>query len=428
MLTKLIISCIFLNTTLNIALDMASAQNQSYLSGSLSSENSGRIGLGLGDKIPIGFTNGGTQNYQLKPKYLTQKYMRQPKIITETVVRPIYKKVINRPSILRERYVSYPNMIPSETKTYNKKRNLGVQAQIANLTKQVNVPGNTITLQKVITPTLLVKNERVKVLQSAPEIKKNASIILPLRARSSQEFREINVPGGTIHNRTFIQPQFSKEYINLNIQRAPTRRINHQPVTAPITIQTKIRNKRVIIPGRRIMNQTIIQPRHTLQRVKLNLINSRPIQITKSPIIKPTIKRRNVKKKYHNIVYKVPIQKTITKVEPRFLKVDDVKTIFIPVDENGQELTGADSANVIGSDGFLFGQSGYSNSYQGKNFGNGFEKNDDDNLNFKNWESVGTLPYEEGMSNEGWSEFNGDGFKGFDQGFMDTVLIGDNNA
>lgn len=112
--------------TLNLALDLAAAQasDQMYSSGQNLSygqnlsfeENGGRIGLGIGAELEAGLKYGGTQNYQLQPKYLTQKVMKKPKIITETEIRPVYQRTINRPSILRERYIQVPNMLQSQAR------------------------------------------------------------------------------------------------------------------------------------------------------------------------------------------------------------------------------------------------------------------------------------------------------------------------
>lgn len=246
----------------------------------------------------------------------------------------------------------------------------------------------------------MIKNHRVKVVQSTPQIQKNTPVVLPVRKTFSEQYRTINIPGSTIHNKTYIQPILTRQYVNVNVQRQPTKRINHTPIVAPVIIQTKIKNKRIVVPGRRIMNQTIIQPKNTIQRVRVNLLRSAPITQTRAAIIKPTIKRRNVKTKYHNIVYKVPIQRTITKVQPHIVKVNDIKTVFVPVDENGQQLSGAAAANVLDSEGFVFGESGYANSMVGKNLsGSIMQSGNLDGVDLGKWTPTQSMPgYDMGES------------------------------
>ena len=314
-----------------------------------------QYGAGLGAAAAAGLNRGvSTQNYQLAPKYLTEKVVRKPRIITENVVQPVYQKTINRPSLLRERYVAVPNMVQSAAVSKNSNRTNAVQSSAATLNKTVNVPGNTVYLQKVIQPTLLVNTENVQVRPSAPQTRRNASQTLPSRNTETTEMRTVNVPGGTIHNRTFLQPVLTREFVNVQVQRAPTRRVNVAPVTAPVVMTNRTRNQRVVIPARSIFNQRTIQPRNTLERVRVNLVQSAPTTVTREAIVKPTIRKRNVKTKYHNVVYRVPIQRTVQVVRPNYVKVNDVRTVFVPVDENGNELSAAARASVLGADGFAF--------------------------------------------------------------------------
>jgi hypothetical protein len=316
-----------------------------------------------------------TQNYQLAPKYLTEKEVRKPKVITETVVQPIYEKTINRPTLHRERLEAEPNLIQSETQVRNSSRTLPVANTSATVTKVVNVPGNTRFIQPVVQPTLLVRTETVDVRPSPAQERRNPDQILPTRQTAEVRTRDVNVPGATIHNRTFVQPILTTENVGLAVQRAPTKRIDHAPITAPVVVQNRLINQRVVVPARQIFNQRIIQPQHTLERVKLNLIQTPPTSETREAIIKPTLRRRNVQKQYHNVVYRVPVAREVQVVKPFYVRVNDLRTEYVPVDEQGNALSADAAASVLGNDGFAFTNDAGSLNYadlqgQGVNIGN----------------------------------------------------------
>lgn len=56
----------------------------------------------------------------LAPKVITKRVMAKPKVVTETEVQPIYQRIVNRPSILREKYVAVPQFIQSAPQVTNK--------------------------------------------------------------------------------------------------------------------------------------------------------------------------------------------------------------------------------------------------------------------------------------------------------------------
>ena len=411
MLRKIIISCVLLNMTLNLRMRV-SGGGAGMASGEVTSNVAGRIGLGLGASLEAGLKYGGTQNYQLKPRYITQKMLRKPKVITQTEIRPVFQRTINRPSILRETYLSVPNLVQSETKVSNRKRMMDAANSVANLSKTVNVPGNTVFVQPVITPTLLIRNEKVRVAPSDSQTRRLNPVILPTKRTFASESRTVNVPGGNIYNKTYLQPVLTREFVRVNVQRQAPKRINHRTIIAPVVIQNKVRNKRVIVPGRRIMNQTIIQPRHTTQRVRVNLIHSKPIQIRRKAIIKPTLKTRRVRKKYHNIVYKVPIQRTITKVKPHIVKVDDIRTTFVPVDEEGNELSGAAAASVLDTEGFVFGQAGYAKSLAGQALSGSIDVADTlGDGDMSDWNEIDDMPATNGFESSEWKDVDTGSFE-----------------
>ena len=311
---------------------------------------------GQAQGVVAGHVHAGvsTQNYQLAPKYLTEKVVRKPRVITERVTQPVYQRVINRPSILRERHVSVPNLVQTATVVKNNNRTRAVQRSNASLSKTVNVPGNTVFVQPVVQPTLLVRNEKVQVRQSAPQTRRNPHQVLPSRNTQATEVRDVDVPAATVHNRTYLQPTLTREFVNVNVQRAPSRTVNHDAVTAPVVVRNQMRQQNVVVPGRTIYNQRTVQPQNTQERVRVNLIQSEPTSETREAIVKPTIRKRNVKTKYHNVVYRVPIQRTVQVVKPNYVRVNDVRTVFVPVDENGQELSAAAAGSVLGADGFAF--------------------------------------------------------------------------
>lgn len=325
--------------------------------------NAGASGMGvalvsggsLEAAAAAGLNNGvTTQNYQLAPKYLTEKIVRQPKIITETVVQPIYERTINRPSLHTERYEAEANLVQSEPVVKNSSKVNPVTETSAVINKNVNVPGYTRFIQPVIQPTLLVQTETVDVRDSQPQINKTPAEMLPVKNTSEERVRNMNVPGAVIHNRTFVQPILTRENVSLDVQRAPTRRIVQAPVTDEVVVQNRLNTQRVVVPARSIFNQRIIQPTHRLERVNVNLIQSQPTSETREVIVKPTIRKRNVQKQYHNVLYKVPIAREVQIVKPYYVKVNDLRTEFVPVDERGNALSADQAASVLGTDGFAF--------------------------------------------------------------------------
>ena len=329
----------------------------------------GGAGLVLrGDSLSNAATNGlargvSTQNYQLAPKYLTEKVVRKPKVITETVIQPVYERTINRPTLHRERYEVEPNLVQSEAVVRNRRNVSPVTQTASTLTKNVNVPGYTRFVQPVVQPTLLVRTETVDVRPSQAQVTRHAAQVMPVRRTNAVRTRNVNVPGATIHNRTYVQPILTRENVNVAVQRAQTRRVNHPAVTQEVVVQNRVNNKRVVVPGRKVFNQRIIQPQNVLEKVNVNLIKSQPTTETREAIIKPTIRRRNVQKKYHNVVYRVPVAREVQVVKPYYVRVNDLRTQFVPVDERGNALSAAAAASVLGTDGFAFNNDGAALNY-----------------------------------------------------------------
>ena len=61
-----------------------------------------------GDAMLVGPTAVRTQRVNVAPRILTKRVMAKPRVITEQVVEPVYQRIVNKPSILREKYVPVP--------------------------------------------------------------------------------------------------------------------------------------------------------------------------------------------------------------------------------------------------------------------------------------------------------------------------------
>ncbi len=95
--------------------------------------------------------------------------MAKPRIITENVVEPVYQRIVNRPSILREKYVPVPNYIRSAPQITSRKPVM-MPTKFTSSTKSrtMNIPGNVINIQPVHKPSLLVQRNLIRVQESKP--------------------------------------------------------------------------------------------------------------------------------------------------------------------------------------------------------------------------------------------------------------------
>lgn len=65
------------------------------------------------DGVNYGAANVRTQRVNIAPRIVNQRVMAKPRVITETEVQPVYQRIVNKPSILREKYVAVPQYVQS---------------------------------------------------------------------------------------------------------------------------------------------------------------------------------------------------------------------------------------------------------------------------------------------------------------------------
>ena len=295
-----------------------------------------------------------TQRVNIAPRYITEKVTAKPKVIVENVVQPVYQKIINRPSILRERIVPVPQYNRAPTQVVNNEPVVQpVQQRTSTVTKNVVVPGNQIHIQPVIQPRVLIREDNVRVQQSEPQVIRHPAEVRPVQTRYTNTEKVVNVPGRQIVTQKFVQPIIQRENVNVQVQKGPTRRINHQPIVQPAVVQNRVRNQRVVVPGNVVYNQPIIQPIIRNQTTEVQFVQGAPQNRVNEPIVRPTSVSNSSNTVYRNVPYNVPVERVIPVRTPYVQKVTHVREVFVPVDENGNEigpdyqLNAGGSANIV---------------------------------------------------------------------------------
>lgn len=238
--------------------------------------------------------------------------MAKPKIITENVVEPVYQRTVNKPTILRERYVPVPQFVKSAARVSNRQPVVHPTKYTESTnTRTMNIPGNTVTLQEIHKPSLLVQREVLKINQSAPQVMRHPATTEAPRVRQSTTTRTMTIPGATIHRKTIVQPVIEREHVNVQVQNAPDRVINNRPVVQAARVTNKVNTKVVNVPGRTIVTQKHIQPVVNTIRTQVKLVPSPVQRITNKPIFKKPIVTKSSRTVNHSFNYEVPVERVV---------------------------------------------------------------------------------------------------------------------
>lgn len=327
-------------------LDMA-AESQAQLSGMVSGYGSAGMAVGLG--------NGGderivsSQRMAIKPRYITERIRRKPRVVTETVVTPIYEKTVNQPSIERTRVNLTPRFNRQPDVMRNNRRVEPVRHTSSLRVQTVDVPADVLQIQPITRPSVLERRENVRFAPGQAQRRETAPRTLETRRTNAMVNKTASRPGDLTNHRLFIQPTLERAYVNVKLNRAPSRTVNHRPETMPVDSQSRTRTQRVNVPGNLVVNQRVVRPSVTREEVEVRFVPSQAVTETREPIVRPTIRTRQVQRKFYNVEYKVPVEKTVRVRVPNYIRVKDYRTVHVPVDEQGNELNVASSGfRVLG--------------------------------------------------------------------------------
>lgn len=302
--------------------------------------------------------NGGNerivsnQRLAIQPRYITERVNMKPKVITETVVTPVYENTINQPRIERTRVELSPSFQKQNDIVRNNKRVEDVQNTEATKYQNVDVAADILEMRPVTRPALLIRKENVKFVNSAAENHNEEPVTAPTRQTGSTVQRSAPSPGDITNNRLLIQPIFEKTNLNVQLQRAADRVFNHEPTTLPLEARQRTRVELINVAGDQLYNQKVVRPAVTTEQVDVRFVPSQPVSETRDALIRPTIRNKEVRNKFYNLEYKVPVEKTVRVRVPNYIKVNDYRTVHVPVDENGNEINVSQGGyNVLGGAG-----------------------------------------------------------------------------
>lgn len=301
---------------------------------------SSRVVTTNGVQSLVGPTQVRTQRVNIAPRYVTERVTAKPRIITENIVQPIYQRTINRPSVVRETIVPVPQYNRAETQTVNNKPVVQqTQYRQSTRTRNVTVPGNQIHIQPVVQPKLLVRQDVVRVRTSQPQVTRHPAQVRPVQTKTQTVNRVVNVPGRRVVTRQVIQPVVQRENVNVQVQRGPSRNVNHKTVYQQPVVQNRVRNQRVVVPGNSVITQPIIQPIIRNQTTQVRFQQGAPQQRTNQAIVRPSTVSRSQRTLHRQVVHTVPVERVIPVRRPYIQRVAHVREVHVPVDERGVEIT-----------------------------------------------------------------------------------------
>lgn len=284
----------------------------------LSAGNATGLNFGAG----YGAANIRTQRMNLTPRVMTQRVMAKPRVITERIVQPIYQRTVNKPSLLRERYIQVAQLNRAAPQVTNREpQMLPVKYTQSTSTRTMNVPGNTITRQQIIRPTLLIRKELVNVNQGQAQVMRHPVQTDQTQVTRSSRTKNVTVPGAKIHRKTIIQPIITRENVRVQVNRPQDQIRNNAPQTMPAVVRNRVNNRTVNVPGRTITRQRIIQPTLNTIRTQVRVVQSPVQRITNQPIFKKPIVTRSSKTVNHTFVHEVPIERVVHVPTPVLYRV-----------------------------------------------------------------------------------------------------------
>ena len=337
----------------DLQLNAESSANYAAMSGAQSASG---LALGLGASgLSVGLGNGGderivsSQRMAIRPRYITERIRRKPRVITETVVTPVYEKTVNQPRVERTRVTLTPRFNTQADVVRNQRRVEATRNTSSMRVQTVQVPADVLEIQPITRPAVLERRENVNFAPAMVQNRNTAPRTLATRRTSAVVNRTASRPGDLTNNRLFIQPTVERAFVNVQLNRAPTRTVNHTPTSLPVDAQQRTRVQRVTVPANQIVNQRVVRPSVTREEVQVKFMPSQPVTETRQPIVRPTIRTRQVQRKFYNVEYKVPVERTVRVRVPNYIRVNDYRTVHVPVDEQGNEINVASSGfRVLG--------------------------------------------------------------------------------
>ena len=333
------------------------------------------MSLGLGGAsmsagMASGLGNGGderivsSQRMSIKPRYITERIRRKPRVITETVVTPVYETTVNQPRVERTRVTLTPRFNRQADVVRNSRRVEATRNTNSLRVQTVDVPADVLEIQPITRAAVLERRENVNFAPGMVQNQNTAPRTLATRRTNSMVNRSASRPGDLTNNRLYIQPTLERAFVNVQLNRGQTRTVNHQPTSMPVDSQQRTRVQRVTVPANQIVNQRVVRPSVTREEVQVKFVPSQPVTETRQAIIRPTIRTKQVRRKFYNVEYKVPVERTVRVRVPNYIKVNDYRTVHVPVDEQGNEL------NVAGSGFRVLGGAGLDNAALARAQGN----------------------------------------------------------
>ena len=334
------------------SLNLGLAQNQgTLLAGGLATGfalNAEGLALGDGGNERI----VSNQRLALQPRYINEVIRKKPAVVTETVVTPIYERTVNQPRVERTRIELQPQFQNQADIVRNNRRVEETQSNASSRLQNVDVAADIIETRPITRPALLVRRENERFVPGEPQNREEAERVMPTRTSGSTVQRNANRPGDLTRNKLLIQPMFQRTNLDVQLQRGENRVFNHPAETQPVDARTRTRVERINVQGDQLYNQRIVRPAVTTEELNVQFAPSQPISEVMAPLIRPTIKSNEVRRKFYNLEYKVPVERTVRVRVPNYIRVNDYRTVHVPVDEQGNEINVSQGGyNVLGGAG-----------------------------------------------------------------------------
>lgn len=297
--------------------------------------------------------------YESKP-VITQRLISQPIITQKLISQPIIKRRIVQQPVIKKRII--------QKKLINQTKNVPAVVTNRQIRRNVmiNVPGNTITNNTVVQPSLHTRTENVNFVRTPTQTIRHRPIVravqtktenrqrtftapaqtithhtrvLPInnivrenvrlnqlpaqystmpaqrlapRVNQTQRVQNFQAPGNEIHSHTTVQPTLQRNQATLQVVRQPTQYRTNQVITRAPQVQNRVSQQVVQRPGHVTVNQPIVQ--NHIQQRRTNIVTT-PVmrqRVTRRvlPIPTPVVKEVQIVKKIPYVV-KLPKAKPI---------------------------------------------------------------------------------------------------------------------
>ena len=176
-------------------------------------------------------------------------------------------------------------------------------------------------MQVVAQPAVLNQKVDLKIVKGKAQVTRHPQRVMPTKRKVFRTQRVVTSPGDQYHTTYVNQPIIDREFVNVQVQKAPTKVVRHEAVVEPTVTKTRVKRRVVNVPGDLLINQKHIKPTTITEQVNVRIEKQADEHETKQAIVKRPIRTKTVEKRFHTAPFVIPVDKVVHVPVPVVTKI-----------------------------------------------------------------------------------------------------------